>query len=132
MDDLPKVKKVMLIEDDAAILDVYKTILEKEGFEVQTFSLGMEAMKAIKETRLSPFDRPDVVLLDLILPDMSGIEVLREVKGNDETRGIKVFIFTNEEGVESTIPAEIKPDKYVIKANITPTDLAELLKKELI
>lgn len=131
MDEQPKIKKVMLVEDDLAIVDVYQTILKKEGFVVQTFSIGMEAMKAIKETRLSPLDRPDVVLLDLILPDMSGIEVLREIKGNEETRGIKVFIFTNEEGVESTIPSDIKPDKYFIKANMTPTELVELLKKEL-
>ena len=124
-------KRVLLVEDDSAIVDVYTTILQKGGFNVQTVTEGKEAIKIIKNIQDADEGRPDIVLLDLILPDINGVEVLREIKTNDKTKDILVFVLTNQEGVELQGSNGVKPDRLIIKANITPTQLLEIVKNKL-
>lgn len=123
-------RKILLIEDDSAILDVYETVMRKANFEVKALSLGQEAIKVIKDSENNLETKPDVVVLDLILPDMNGAQVLEEIRKNSFSKDIKVFVLTNQEKVEFS--EGIKPDKVIIKANITPTHLVEVLKKELL
>lgn len=122
-------KKVFLVEDDVAIVDVYQTMMEKAGFNVQVFGLGLEAIKTIQEIK-NQKEVPGVVLLDLILPDANGAEVLSAVRENPVTKKVKVFILTNQENSEAQFPKGVKSDKFIIKANTTPTQLIKLLEKE--
>jgi len=67
-------------------------------------------------------------LLDLILPDINGVEVLYEIRKNDATKDIKVFVLTNQQ--ESEMPhSDVKPDKFIVKANTTPTQLLDIIKE---
>lgn len=125
-------KKVFLVEDDSAIVDIYKMMIEKAGFDVEVFGLGQEVISAIKRINNDgQVKSPDIVLLDLILPDINGIEVLRELKTNETTKNTKVFILTNQDDVKFEESDAIKPDKIIIKANITPTQLVDTIKNEL-
>jgi len=124
-------KKVFLIEDDLAIVDIYQTMIKKANFDVEVFNLGQETIKKIKEIETDHGAKPDIVLLDLILPDIDGIEVLKEIRKSNATKDVKVFILTNQENVEPQQLDGVKPDKFITKANITPTQLVELIKKEL-
>ena len=130
---MPKeiMKKIFLVEDDVAIIDVYQTMMKKAKFDVRVFNLGEEAIKSIKDIESGEGEKPDIILLDLILPDVDGMEVLKEIRNNNATKGVKVFILTNQENTESRFDDNVKPDKFIIKANITPTQLVELIKEEL-
>src|SRR3989344_8062583 len=120
-------KKIFIIEDDSAIVDIYKVIFKKANFDVETMSSGQEAIDMIKKIiETGKESKPDIVLLDLILPDMNGIEILKLIKNNDVTKDIKVFIMTNQEKTQLEQLNEIKPDKIIIKANTTPTQLLEI------
>lgn len=126
-------KKILLIEDDSAIADIYQTVLKKAQFDVETIALGQEAIKKMKDIASGKEEivKPDIVLLDLVLPDINGMEVLSEIRKHDETKNIKVFILSNQEVVDSKEPGAAHPDKSIIKANITPSQLAEIVTQEL-
>lgn len=124
-------KKILLIEDDKAIIDVYETIFKKDNFDVEVISWGKEAIRKIEEVKTQKELAPDIVLLDLILPDINGAEVLKEIKSNIETKNITVFVLTNQENPELRQVDGIRPDKLIIKANITPTQLSKMIKEQL-
>ncbi|MEK7659011.1 MAG: response regulator [Patescibacteria group bacterium] len=124
-------KKVLLIEDDKAIIDVYETIFKKDHFDVEVISWGKEAIKKMEEVQAQKEAAPDIVLLDLILPDINGVEVLKTIKTNNITKNIIVFVLTNQESPELQQSTDIKPDKFIIKANVTPTQLSKLIKEQL-
>ncbi len=126
-----KKKKVILVEDDLAIIDIYQTMIQKAGFDVEAIGSGQEVIKKIKELKAGDPSKPDIVLLDLILPDINGIEVLKEIRKNNTTKDICVFILTNQEESQISKLDGIKPDKFIIKANITPIQLVALIKEQL-
>lgn len=124
-------KKIILVEDDSAITEIYQTVMKKAHFDFEVFDSGQEVIKMIKDVQAGQIPKPDIFLLDLILPDMNGMEILRELKKDSVTKDIKVFILSNQEFSESQKPDDIKPDKFIIKAHIRPTELLEVIKKEL-
>ena len=87
-------KKVLIIEDEEVLVDMYKVELERLGFNVKYALDGEDGLEAAKE------ERPDLIILDLLLPGMSGMKVLRTLKDDPETKDIPVFIFTNYEAPE--------------------------------
>ncbi|OGZ63904.1 MAG: hypothetical protein A3A98_01290 [Candidatus Staskawiczbacteria bacterium RIFCSPLOWO2_01_FULL_40_39] len=123
-------KNILLIEDDSAIIDIYTTMIKKADFKVEVITLGQEAIKKIKSLK-SIKEVPDIILLDLILPDINGVEVLKEIRKNNITKDGVVFILTNQQNVEFRGLDNIKPDKFIIKANITPSQLLETIKEYL-
>jgi len=121
-------KKVFFIEDDPAIIDIYTTAFKSAKINLEVISSGQEAINRIKK---GEDGMPSLVLLDLILPDINGREVLKEIKSNNATKGITVFIMSNDTASDLKEAGAIKPDKFILKANTTPTQLIDLVKKEL-
>jgi two-component system phosphate regulon response regulator PhoB len=118
--------KVAIIEDDQAISQMYRFKFEAEGYEVQTAAngkLGLELIESMK---------PDIILLDLMMPEMTGDQMLAELRKQPWGKDMKVIILTNMG--EQEIPAEVKQlgvSAVILKADMTPRQVAELVKKQL-
>ncbi|MCX7780284.1 MAG: response regulator transcription factor [Negativicutes bacterium] len=102
--------KVLLVDDEANIRELVKFNLEKAGFGV------IEAMDGINAVKLARSEKPDLVVLDLMLPGMDGLEVCRTLKGEKQTSGIPVIMLTakNEE-IDKVIGLELGADDYMTK-----------------
>lgn len=124
-------KKIYLVEDDSAIIDIYETVMKRANFDVEAISLGQDAIQKIQSVAAGETPKPDLILLDLILPDMNGIDILREVRTNPATKDIKVFVISNQEKLDIPESESVVVDKFIIKAHISPTQLVEVIKKEL-
>lgn len=122
-------KTILLVEDDAFVSDIYQTRLEQEGYKLVLAENGLEAMKKIEE------QIPHLILLDIIMPYMDGMEVLKKLKANDKWKKIPVIILTNlsqKEEVDEGLG--IGADDYLIKSHFTPSEVVEkvrtILKKQ--
>jgi len=121
-----KKKVILFIEDDLPTVEVYKTALEHAGFEVETALSGNEGIRKIKAKA------PDLILLDFLLPDMNGMEVLKEIREQKDVKDVPIFILTNytdeKFGQKGLF---LKNEKYLLKTKYTPRELVEVIKKEL-
>lgn len=118
--------KIAIVEDDVAISQMYRIKFEAEGYEVDTAENGKIGLDLIKEMK------PDIVLLDLMMPEMNGEEMLKALRAEDWGKNVKVIILTNMG--ESEAPASIKEmnvEAFILKANMTPRQVAELVKEHL-
>ena len=117
---------VLIIEDEIVLQDVYKLVLSSQGFQVHTANNGAEGLVALKE------HTPDVILLDIFMPVMDGIEFLKTVnlKAYPE---LKVIVFTNlsDSNVEAQMLA-LGAHKFVLKSSMNPQDLIRLVESILI
>lgn len=120
-----KKNKILLVEDDLMIVDMYKTSLEKEGYEVVTTDKGSEAIALAKK------EKPAMVLLDIILPEIDGFSILQELK-KETTKKIPVLMLTNL-GQESDYKKAIEMGAvgYFIKSQHTPADIMVKIKELL-
>jgi DNA-binding response OmpR family regulator len=119
-------KKILIVEDDDFLLQMYVTKLELEGFQV------ISAIDGIKGLKLAKKDKPDLVLLDLQLPSMSGFEVLENLKQDDEIKQIPVLILTNfsqKEDIERCL--NLGASDYLIKAHFVPSEVISKIKNIL-
>lgn len=118
--------KIAIIEDDQAISQMYRFKFEAEGFDVQTAEngkIGLELLNA---------QRPDIVLLDLMMPEMTGDVMLAKLRAEKWGKTMKVIILTNMG--EQEIPPKVKElgvSAVILKADMTPRQVAELVRKEL-
>lgn len=118
--------KVAIIEDDLAISQMYRIKFEAEGYEVETAENGKVGL-ALAESM-----KPDIILLDLMMPEMRGDEMLAELRKTDWGKNTKVIILTNMG--EQEIPEEVKKlgvSAVILKADMTPRQVADLVKKQL-
>lgn len=119
-------KKIAIIEDDQAISQMYRIKFETEGFQVETASngkLGLELAESMK---------PDIILLDLMMPEMNGDEMLEKLRKTTWGKEIKVIILTNmgeQEAPESIKHHNVR--RFIVKAEMTPRQVAEMVKEEL-
>ena len=118
-------KRILLIEDEALLGKMYLEEMKKNGFEILWARDGEEGLKMAKK------DRPDLVLLDIVLPQKTGTEVLRELKKDNSTSSIPVIIFTNFEDKECRELAQKFQIEYLLKTDYTPSMLIEKIKKAL-
>jgi DNA-binding response OmpR family regulator len=117
------IKTILCIEDDPFIGDMYARSLRKAGYEVKLITSGQEgAAEALKNTY-------DLILLDILLPEQQGTEVLKTLRGNnDQVPKSRILILTNfSQDKESRIAMENKADGYLIKADITPRKLIDII-----
>jgi two-component system, response regulator len=118
--------KIAIIEDDQAISQMYRFKFEADGYTVETAEngrLGLELTENMK---------PDIILLDLMMPEMSGDEMLKHLRKTDWGKKVKVIILTNVG--EQEIPASVKElgvSGVILKADMTPRQVADTVKKQL-
>lgn len=119
-------KKILLVEDDSFLISMYTTKFELENFEVVAAEDGEKGLGlAVKE-------KPDIILLDILLPKMNGFEVLKELKNNKETSQIPVILLTNlSQKNEIEQGLALGAQDYLIKAHFMPSEVMDKIKKVL-
>ncbi|MFA6515259.1 MAG: response regulator [Candidatus Paceibacterota bacterium] len=113
-------KKVLIIEDDSFLQGLEASKIEKEGYSIITASSGEEAMKKIYEPGI------DIVLLDLILPNFDGFEILKKIKEVEELKNIPVIVFSNlseEKSIKKS--KELGAIDFMVKSNFTLDELVK-------
>lgn len=119
-------KRILFIEDEAALQKTFGDILKSEGFEVISALDGETGLNLVKK------ENPDLVLLDLILPKIHGLDVLKEMKQNENTKNIPVIVLTNVESIEEIDKAlELGATTYLVKSNYSLEDVIAKIKKAL-
>ena len=119
-------KKILVVEDDDFLLEMYATKLQLEGFKVFGATNGLQGLKIAQR------EKPDLILLDLNLPEMSGFEVLEELKRSDTTNKIIVVVLTNysqKEDIDRCL--DLGADDYLIKAHFVPSEVIAKIKNLL-
>jgi len=118
--------KIAIIEDDQAISQMYRIKFEAEGFEVETAGNGKLGLE------LAGKMRPDIILLDLMMPEMNGDEMLTKLRATAWGKHTKVIILTNvgeQEAPESLTKLGVR--RFIVKAEMTPRQVAEMVRAEL-
>lgn len=112
-------KKILFVEDDDFLRSLAVAKLEKAGFVLSAAADGKEGLEKIAA------DKPDMILLDLMLPVVDGFAVLESVRGNEATKSIPVIVFSNK-GDEADIErcTKLGISSYLIKANFTLDEMA--------
>jgi DNA-binding response OmpR family regulator len=111
-------KRVLVVEDDRFLRRASEAALRKAGFDVVTAVDGEEGL------RLARSERPALILLDMLMPKLTGLEVLRALKGDPATRAIPVLILSNssrEQDVQEVLG--LGADDYLVKANLSLQEL---------
>ncbi len=81
-------KKIMIVDDEEDLIELVKAILERAGFEVIGVSSGQECLDKLKGIK------PDLILMDMMMPNMTGLETTKEIRKNPKTKGLKVVFLT--------------------------------------
>ena len=124
-------KKILFIEDDPPTLDVYGTALREAGFWVEIVTLGEEAIRKLRKVTTGG-EEPDLILLDIVLPDMNGLDILREIRRQKETKDIPVFIITNYTDKQSKkTSAALGSERYLLKTKYPPQQLVKVVESRL-
>jgi DNA-binding response OmpR family regulator len=113
-------KKVLTIEDDNFLLDLEVSVLEKNDFDVVSASNGEDAIKKLNTPNLS------IILLDILLPDYDGFEILKKIKEDQNLKKIPVIIFSNLSSEKDITRAkELGATEFMVKSNFTLNELIE-------
>ena len=119
-------KTIIFIEDESALQKTFGDVLRKEGYKVMSALDGEIGWRLIKK------EKPDLILLDLILPRLNGFEVLDKINADNETKDIPIIVLTNLEKTDDVKKAlERGATTYLIKANYTLRDVVAKVKKTL-
>ena len=123
---MEKNKKILIIEDELFLLEMYEMRLKTAGFEILTATEGKEGIHLAVE------EKPDLIILDIVMPGISGYDVLKMMKKDPDIKDIPVLIFSNlgqEEEIEKG--KRLGADDYVVKTNVTPAQLVAKVEKML-
>jgi len=119
-------KKILFIEDESALQKTFGDLLSSEGYEMISALDGEAGLKLAKTKK------PDLILLDLILPKIHGFDVLKKLKEDLLTKEIPVIVLTNLEGIGDLEKAlALGATTYLVKANYTLVEVIEKIKKSL-
>lgn len=123
---MDKQKTILLVEDDRIIINIYKLKFGKLGFKVLIAYDGQEALDILTK------EKPDVILLDLLLPKKDGFQVLTEIKANPATKDIPVVVASNL-GQSEDIKRALKAgaEGYFVKSNVKIDDVVDTVQKAM-
>lgn len=118
--DVVMSKTVLLVEDNDFIRNMYQLKLSKSGITVEEASDGVQALDKLKQSK------PDVVLLDLMMPNMNGLDVLKQLKADGVLPDLPVVVLTNVMDQQSVEDAKkLGARDYIVKTDLTPTQVVE-------
>jgi DNA-binding response OmpR family regulator len=120
------VQKILIIEDDTSIIQQYKMKFEEAGYEV------VEATTGISGIELAKSEHPDLILLDVIIPQNDGFAVLKNLKEDSSTKDIPIILLTNlaQEG-DRKRGLKLGAKEYLVKANFTPSEVLHKTEEHL-
>ena len=117
--------KILLIEDDKIILEMYRDKFTHDGFEVLTASEGQEGFDKMRTAK------PDVVILDLIMPKVNGFEFLKLVKADPSLANIPILVLTNIFADAEDLVKNWGVEFFLLKSNYTPQNIVDKVKQIL-
>jgi DNA-binding response OmpR family regulator len=124
--DTQKQKKILLVEDDDSLAAVYQTRLEAEGFLIKRVPNGEEALSATLEFQ------PDLILLDVMMPKVSGFDVLDILRGTPETANTRIVMLTAlSQESDKKRAEELGVDDYLVKSQVVIADVVERIRHHL-
>jgi len=113
-------QKILLVDDDPDFIEIYSTIFRETGVNFSVAKNGTEALEKAKT------EKPALILLDLMLPNIDGFEVLKRLKQIPQTSTIPVWMMTNlAEQLNQTIATSLGATDYLVKASVTPKQVCE-------
>ena len=121
-----KSKKILLVEDDDSLASVYQTRLQAEGFDIRRVPNGEDALSATLEYK------PDLILLDVMMPKVSGFDVLDILRNTPETVNVKVIMLTAlSQESDQERARNLGVDDYLVKSQVVIADVVDRVKRHL-
>jgi len=120
-------KKVLIIEDDDFIAQMYEKRFKQKGYQAKVAENGQIGLDLIEQ------DNPDIIILDIVLPQLDGFEILKRIKSNPLSKDIPVLLLSNlgeKENIERGL--NLGANDYAIKANFTPSEIIEKVENLLL
>lgn len=120
-------QKILIVDDDLIYIRIYQLKFKSDGYNVETANDGEEAIRKVLEFK------PDLILLDIMLPKLNGFEVLKHLKANSETKNIPIILLTNLGGNESDSlkGIDLGAVSYLVKSSYTPKEVVQKVKEIL-
>ncbi|MEK7603428.1 MAG: response regulator [Patescibacteria group bacterium] len=119
-------KKILLVEDDDALANVYQTRLESEGFQTQRVANGEEALQSALQYK------PDLIVLDVMMPKVSGFDVLDILRNTPDTSGVKIVMLTAlSQDADKERAKSLGVNEYLVKSQVVIADVVERIKHQL-
>ncbi len=113
--------KILIVEDEKALLNVLKAKLKSEGFEVITAENGSVAFDVLEN------ETPDLIYLDIVMPEMNGFEFMKRIKSNDRLKNIPIYVLTNLSGEGDMHTMEqLNADGYLVKTDLDLRHVADV------
>ena len=117
---------ILLIEDEEMLANMYETKFKNEGFNIRKALDGETGLKLAAELK------PDIILLDIIMPKLDGFSVLKKIKENDKIKNVPVILLTNLGQDEDIKKGQtLGATGYLVKANLTPIEVVNKVKEYL-
>jgi len=118
-------KRVLIVDDDPLISRMYENKMSADGYEAEVAVNGADALLLVRK------NRPDLILLDVMMPKMNGVETLKALKGDEATKSIPVFFLTNlGDNPDDIAKAKaLGAEDYLVKSQISLKELSEKVKK---
>lgn len=118
--------KVLIVEDDATLRSAYETVLTMEGFDVASAADGLEGLRQALEMK------PDLIILDMLMPNMDGMQFLKTFQQQNQNPDTKIIVFSNIAAPEKMKEAmDLGAMKYLTKATFTPKEMVSTIKQAL-
>lgn len=119
-------KRILLVEDEEIMIDLLQKKLTQEGYEISVARDGEEGLKAMKE------EKPDLILLDIIMPKMGGFEVMEEMQKNKELKEIPIIVISNSgQPVELSRAQKLGAKDWLIKTEFDPQEVLDKVVKQI-
>jgi two-component system alkaline phosphatase synthesis response regulator PhoP len=119
-------KVILLVDDDLTLREMYDERLKAEGFSIIQANNGEEALQKAKD------NKPNIILLDIMMPKINGFDVLKELKGNDDTKSIPVIVLTALiQDVDKLQGMKLGAADYIVKSETMPGEVIEKIQKAM-